>query len=271
MVITVLIFDVVLCSLDGLSNTSLAEEPYEDAAVVEAYALVNLSAEQGAKRIREFFDLNGSANVAFDVVPDSRTNSLIIAGSPRTQERIIQVLEEIDVIPAQHAVLEDAQFLRHTSKTQARVVIIENVNCKEVAHQVRSLFESSEGMHKISWFSPANAVLLRSTAAEIEQMAAIISEIDLPTVATEDAKAVAPETEIIHLEHADAVELADVVSRYGRPLDGRRRKGAGPLLVLVEERLNSLILKGPRAAVVEAKALIAQLDVKPVQALAAGK
>ena len=257
----VLIFALALNGLAGLNKTALAADAYGDAAVVEAYALVNVSAEQGARMIREFFDANGVDNAPVDVVPDLRSNSLIVACPPSTQERVSRVLAEIDVVSAEPAVFQELKPLPNLPTLQVRVVKLEYADCEEVAHQMSSLFETGEGAHKVTWFKPVNAVLLRSTTAEVEQMAAVISEIDLPPAKSEVEKKTKPQTQVIYLKHADAADLAPVVSSYASPMAGRRR-GLGRLQVLVAERLNSLILRGAEEAVSDAKALVAQLDVQ---------
>ncbi len=232
----------------------------EDAAVVEAYALAHVSAEDCARKISEIFPADGPAGSALEVVPDLRSNSLIVACPPRTQERVSRVLAEIDVAGVRHAVFEEAEPLEAQSGLQARVIPLRHVDCEEVAVQVRALFERKDGVRKATWFRPANAVLLRSTVAELDQMEAIISQIDVPPM-KDTVKKIQRETAVIHLQHANAFELADVLRDYLGPTYGRRRKGTSPIQVIAEERLNSLILQGNKGKVTKAKTLIKQLDL----------
>ena len=138
---------------------------------------------------------------------------------------------------------------------------LENANCEEVARQVAALFETGETPHKVRWFAPVNAVLLRSTTAEVQQMEGIILALDVPTAKPQPSELDSPKTDIIYLEHATARDLADVVRAHAVPPDGGRRRRVVPLQVLVAERLNSLILKGPESVVSEAKALVTKLDI----------
>ena len=249
-----------------MANPTYAEGQANEWAVVEAYALANVSAEDGARLIRQMIP----AEAAFDVVPDARSNSLIVAGPPRIQERVAQAVADLDLRRLEPAVLEgldDAEPLPTGPKLQARVVKLRHVDCEEVARQVRSLFEAQDGHHKATWFGPGNAVLLRSTAAELDQMEAIIAQLDVAPADGKPAQ-LRVETAVIHVQHAVADELASVLWDLVGPRGGRRRGSSAPR-VIVEERLNSLVLKGSPDQVADLKLLIEQLDV-PAGPLPAG-
>ncbi len=240
------------------ASPTYAEGQANEWAVVEAYALANVSAEDGARLIRQMIP----AGANFDVVPDARSNSLIVAGPPRIQQRVAQAVADLDLRRLKPAVLEgfdDAEPLPTGPILQARVVKLSHIDCEEVARQVRSLFEAKDGQHKATWFGPGNAVLLRSTAAELDQMEAIIAQLDVPSA---EGKPAQPrvETTVIHVQYAVADELASVLSDLVGPRGGRRRGGSVPRVV-VEERLNSLVLKGSPDQVADLKSLIEQLDV----------
>jgi type II secretory pathway component GspD/PulD (secretin) len=121
------------------------------------------------------------------------------------------------------------------------------------------LFEAGGGHHKATWFGPGNAVMLRSTAAELDQMEAIIAQLDVPSA---EGKPAEPrlDTTVIHVQHAVAKELASVLLDLAGHR-GSRRRGSSTPRVVVEERLNSLVLKGSPDQVTDLKILIEQLDV----------
>ncbi len=242
----------------GTANPTYAEGPVNEWAVVESYALANVSAEDGARLIRQMIP----AEAAFDVVPDTRSNSLIVAGPPRIQARVAQAVADLDLRRVEPAVFEgfdDAEPLPTGPQLKARVVKLSHVDCEEVARQVRSLFEAKDGQHKATWFSPGNAVLLRSTAVELDQMEAIIVQLDVPS-AEEKPSPIRVETTVIHIQHAVAGELASVLRDIASPRRGGRRGSIVPR-VIVEERLNSLVLKGSPHQVSDLKLLVEQLDV----------
>ncbi len=248
------------------AGSALGVENQDEAAVVEAYALAYISAEAGARTVREAFAADGPAGLLLEVAPDHRSNSLIVAGPPRIQEQVSRALAHIDVVgaqPAQPALLQETLLLPDEPAIlralQARVVTVQHADSEEIAKLVRSLFERKDGPHKVTWFKPTNAVLLRSTASELAQMEAIISQLDLPA-ARVSAQTAKPLTEVLHLRHADAAELANVIREYVRG-GGRRRGEAGSVHVVAERRLNSLILKGDEETVAEVQALITRLDV----------
>ena len=250
----------------AMASPTYAEGQTNEWAVVEAYALANVSAEDGARLIREM--IPSEAN--FDVVPDIRSNSLIVAGPPRIQQRVAQAVADLDLRHLKTAMLagfDDAEPLPIGPTLQARVVKLIHVDCEEVARQVRSLFEVKDGHHKATWFGPGNAVLLRSTAAELDQMEAIIVQLDVPPAAEKPAQP-RVETTVIHVRHAVANELASVRWDLAGPRRGGRRGSSTPR-VIVEERLNSLVLKGSPGQIADLKVLIQKLDV-PAGPLRAG-
>ena len=250
---------IVFAGLSWVSaNPTYAEGQANEWAVVEAYALANVSAEDGARLLRQMIP----AEAAFDVVPDARSNSLIVAGPPRIQARVAQAVADLDLRRVEPAVLvgfDDAEPLPTGPQMKARVVKLSHVDCEEVARQVRSLFEAKDGQHKATWFSPGNAVLLRSTAVELDQMEAIIVQLDVPSAA-EKPTPIRVETIVIHIQHAVASELAEVLSSLARPRGPQRRSSSAPRII-VEERLNSLVLKGSPHQVSDLKLLVEQLDV----------
>lgn len=239
-----------------------------DAAVVEVYALSHVDADECAKMIREIFLEDNSAGSAVDVVSDRRSNSLLVAGSAAMQTRVSRALADLDVEAVLPARLKaDPKPLARRSKPresrlQARVIKLQHVDCEEVAERIRVLFHSGDGVEKVSWFKPGNAILLRSTADELEQVEEIISQIDVPP-----ARSALDKTErqpaIFHLEHADAQDMAEMLRSYlGHGLASRRRTAL--TRVIVDERLNSVVVKGDSREVAEALALVSRLDV-PIQ------
>ena len=255
-----------ICLVGVTAGSALGVENQGEAAVVEAYALAHISAEDCARKVRETFAADGPAGSQVEVAPDQRSNSLLVAGPPRIQEQVSRALARIDVAGAQFAqpaLLQETLLLPDEPTVlralQARVVTVNHANSEEIAKLVRSLFERKDGPHKVTWFEPINAVLLRSTASELAQMEAIISQLDLPAAGVSDQTA-KPLTEVLHLRHADAAELASVIREYVRG-GGRRRSEAGSIHVVAERRLNSLILKGDAETVGEVQALIARLDL----------
>ena len=240
------------------TSPTYAEGPANEWAVVEAYALANISAEDGARLIREMIPVGAD----FDVVADVRSNSLIVAGPPRIQQQVAQAVADLDLRRLKPAVLEgfdDAEPLPTGPNLQARVVKLSHIDCEEVARQVRLLFEAGDGQHKATWFGPSNAVLLRSTAAELDQMEAIIAQLDVPPADGKPAQ-LRVETTVIHVHHAVANELASVLWDLADSRRGGRRGSSTPR-VIVEERLNSLVLKGSPGQIADLKILIEQLDV----------
>lgn len=249
-------------------NAARAANGANDAAVVEAYALRYVNADECAKVIREIFLEDDSAGSALDVVSDRRSNSLLVAGSREMQARVSRVLADLDVKAGRPAgvKIDPTPLARlaipQESKLQARVIKLQHVDCEELAERIRVLFHGEDGVEKVSWFKPGNALLLRSTADELEQVQEIISQIDVPPArsALENPE---PAPAIFHLKYADAKDMAEMLRSYlGHGHASRRR--TVPTRVIVDERLNSVVVKGDFREVAEAMALVNRLDV-PIQ------
>lgn len=246
-------------------NAARAANGANDAAVVEAYALSYVSADECAKVIREIFVADDLAGSAVDVVSDRRSNSLLVAGSREMQARVSRVLADLDVKAGRpsRVKVEPAPLARRAtpqkSKLQSRVIKLQHVDCEEVAERIRVLFHGGDGVEKVSWFKPGNAILLRSTAEELEQVEEIISQIDVPPARSALDKP-EPAPAIFHLEYADAKDMAEMLRSYlGHGRASRRRTAL--TRVIVDERLNCVVVRGDSLEVAEAMALVSKLDV----------
>lgn len=246
-------------------NAARAANGASDAAVVEVYALTHVDADECAKMIREMFLVDNSVGSAVDVVSDRRSNSLLVAGSVAMQARVSRALADLDVEAVRPArVRADPKRLARRSKgqesnLQARVIKLEHVDCEEVAERIRVLFNGADSVEKVSWFKPGNALLLRSTADELEQVEEIISQIDVPAARSVLQKP-EPAPAIFHLEYADAKDMAEMLRSYlGHGRASRRRTAL--TRVIVDERLNSVVVRGDSLEVAEAMALVSKLDV----------
>ena len=123
------------------------------------------------------------------------------------------------------------------------------------------LFHGRDGVEKVSWFEPGNALLLRSTAEELDQVEQIISQIDVPAARSVIDK---PAPAIFHLEYADAKDMAEMLRSYlGHGRAPRRRTAL--TRVIVDERLNCVVVRGDSREVADAMALVGKLDV-PIRA-----
>lgn len=158
-----------------------------------------------------------------------------------------------------------ALSVNNGSGTECKVVFLEHQDCVEVAKHVRALFQTKDAPLKATWLERANAVLLRAAPEEVEQMAYLIAQIDVPVKTTEPPP-LPQRLELIPIQHAKAKELSELVWRLLEPPSRRHRQQnatAAPPRMIADERTNALVLLATEDQVARAKALVQMLD-KPV-------
>jgi type II secretory pathway component GspD/PulD (secretin) len=157
------------------------------------------------------------------------------------------------------------------SETQCAVVFTKHIDCADAATHVRSLFQTDKEVNKATWFRPANAVLLRGTPDEVEQMKSLLTQIDVPPPPVKAAAPPKRELVVIPVKYADADELLDVVKRatgvfdpkpHRRHLSSSSRHGETPAAwYAVDDRTNVIVMSGTREQIDNVKGLIEKLDV----------
>ena len=153
-------------------------------------------------------------------------------------------------------------------ETQCKVVFIKHVDCEHAAKPVHALFECKDAPPKATWFTPANAVLLRGTPAEVQQMESLLCQIDVAQPEVKVAKPPEQELRIYPLQHAKADELAGLLAEVTVSRSSRtRRSGSSTprLRIATDERTNVLVLMGIDEQLAYAERLVKLLDV-PVKA-----
>jgi len=226
--------------------------------MISIYRCENIKAAECAEVIENVVGGNG------DVVIDKDTNTLLISCSEEQAEIYRNLITELDKSGFRQAGYEQAELLSGASGVEVRVVVLDHVNCEIVAKRVRALFPAEGDVKKATWFEDSNAVLMRATTEELDQMAELIKQIDVPTKKEETvAERPADLVEVVHLTYADGDELGSILTRlFCVKISTSRRGTRGySLVVFVDERLNALILKGQPEKISEARELISVLDV----------
>ncbi len=123
-----------------------------------------------------------------------------------------------------------------------RVVMLKHADSELVARHVRSLFEGKDQIHKLTWYEPANAILMRAAPDELEQMEYLVMQLDVQAPAKEEHSQ-SGTTHIIQIKHADAERLAATVNRVLATCDcSRRHRECGHVKVHADKRTNVLML-----------------------------
>ena len=127
-----------------------------------------------------------------------------------------------------------------------RVIRLENVSATQLIPVLRPLLPQ---WSNIASYTPGNVLILLGRASNLERIVNIIQDVD---------KASNSGIQIIPLHHASAAQVANVLNNLQ---NAARASGETPAVsIAVDERSNSVLLGGPKAARLRIRVLISQLD-----------
>ncbi len=226
-----------------LAASGLEAETDRSPAVVTAYRLHHVPAAVCAAALGDLVSVR----------TDQFTNSIIVQGPQPVQQRVRQMVYEIDQ-QVRPAVLRDSgEAVGPQRKTG--VVMLEHMQSRVVAEHLRPLFQDQDQPHKLTWLDHNNAILMRGTPEELDQMASLIAALDVPerhAPAEEDKRV----TRIMRLQYAQAGTVCGLLERC-LAVPGSRQG----LRLVPDDRLNALIVTGGAADAAEALRIARQLDV----------
>ncbi len=127
-----------------------------------------------------------------------------------------------------------------------RVIPLENISASQLIPVLRPLLPQ---WSNVSSYAPGNVIILLGRAANLDRILHIIQDVD---------KAANSNIQIIPLHHASAAQVATVLNNLQ---NAARSTGESPnVSIAVDERSNSILLGGPKAARLRVRVLISQLD-----------
>ena len=134
-----------------------------------------------------------------------------------------------------------------------RVLAVNNVTATQLVPILRPLLP--QGAH-LAAYAPSNVLIISATDANTRRIADLVARIDL---SGEEEESV-----IIPLQHASASEIERILNalQQGAGQEGSSRE---PLRIIADNRTNSIILSGNRAARQHLQRIIEKLDT-PLQA-----
>ena len=128
-----------------------------------------------------------------------------------------------------------------------RVIEIEHVTAAQLVPILRPLVPPQG---HLAAYPQSNVLIISDRAANIARLAKIIKRIDQPT---------SGEIEIVPLENAVASDLVRVLTSMQQQAGKKNPKASKPMLV-ADERTNSILIGGERAARLQLRAIISHLD-----------
>lgn len=132
-----------------------------------------------------------------------------------------------------------------------RVVPLENVSASQLIPVLRPMLPQ---WSNISAYTPGNVLILLGRASNLDRIHDIIQEVD---------KASTSGIQMIPLKHAQATQVATVLNNLQSA--ARASGDSSTVSIAVDERSNSILLSGPKAARLRIRVLLSQLDA-PSQA-----
>ncbi len=131
-----------------------------------------------------------------------------------------------------------------------RVLEIANVPAAQLVPILRPLVPQ---YGHLAAYSPSNMLIISDRAANVQRMAEIIRRIDQATDA---------DVEVIRLRYASSADVQRVVQGLTQGSQASKQAaGQEPIVVLADERTNSILLSGEKTQRVSIRALIAHLDI----------
>ncbi len=131
-----------------------------------------------------------------------------------------------------------------------RVLEIQNVPAAQLVPILRPLVPQ---YGHLAAYSPSNMLIISDRAANVQRMAEIIRRIDQATDA---------DVEVIRLQYASAADVQRVVQGLTQGTQAAKQAaGQEPVVVLADERTNSILISGEKTQRISIRALIAHLDI----------
>ena len=151
-----------------------------------------------------------------------------------------------DVSAKQNPVPDLARGTRN-DQLVTHVITVENVPAAQLVPILRPLVPQQG---HLAAYAATNALIITDRAANISRLMKIIKRIDRPDNA---------EIEVVQLEHASAAEVVRILATL-QPTIKSKGSTPGKVILAADERTNSVLISGDRAARLRTRSLIAHLD-----------
>jgi general secretion pathway protein D len=169
----------------------------------------------------------------------------------------------VRIIPTAEAKLNADISTRAVPRGEEQIVThvatVEHVSASQLVPVLRPLMAPTS---QLSAYEPANVLVITDYADNVRRLLAIIEKVDLPASA---------EVNVVRLQHASALDLADVITRLATtgstraPVPGTpvaQAGGGDQFTIAADMRTNSLLVRAESAGrFAQIRALIEKLDV----------
>ncbi len=219
--------------------------------------LKTLFEERAQQRLAEGQSESPSDKVA--IVADESTNTLLIAASRENFEEMTRIVTALDVAPEMEGFVE-LFSIKHAVATDLADRINELFD-KEIYTPGLSTGELADKRRKVAVIAEprSNMVIASGSPANLSLIRKLIAEMDKTDTYLPG------ETQIIALQFADAVKVADTLDKLFEGLTQNLPEGSdyAKPTIIADQRSNSLIIAGSADALIKTRGLVDQLDRKP--------
>lgn len=187
-------------------------------------------------------------SVKIRITPVERSNAIMLSGSEEAIALAMRQIEAIDQEPVR-------------SLREFRRLVLSAAEAREVAFTMRSLLRTRPGLSSsspdapsVEYSIPDNAILLSATRDQIDEIARMISELDIsPTLGMR--------TEFVPLEHGQAEQAADALKVfYGPAASAAPTPAARNVTIVADPASNSLVINAAETEWAGIEALLERLD-----------
>ncbi|NQU76129.1 MAG: hypothetical protein HQ546_07450, partial [Planctomycetes bacterium] len=219
---------------------------------VRTYMLSRANATRLAPMLQKFFDAKRTAEqavgesgrtLAVTIVPDERTNALLVAGSRESFQNLEKMISELDseqVVPA----------------SEFRVFTLTHATAAALEPTIKELFarRAAPGKQELVTVVAdprSNALIVGATPEDMKTVADLIGRLD--------ARMEAPgeQLQVFALHKADAQQVWETIKGLYEAQGGLKAAGVN---LSVNERINAIIVGGGKGDVDRIGELIARLD-----------
>ncbi|HUU59998.1 MAG TPA: secretin N-terminal domain-containing protein, partial [Phycisphaerae bacterium] len=230
-----------------------ASEDFTLLGDVQIYTLKHADATRLAPTLQQFFQAKRAAEQAtggtgrslpVSIIPDARTNTLLVAGSRESFRAIEVMIAKLDA----KEVLAETEFrifeLKHATAAKLQATL-------QRLFDQRVVRDTKKNPVTLIADTQANSLIVGATAEDMKLAESLVSRLDV-------AGAEAGKTlQIFPLKKADAAQVAATL----RDLYKAQAGGADPgVSITIDERINALVVSAGEAELKRIEELIAQLD-----------
>ncbi len=242
--------------IDEIIRTVDKTEDFGTFGDVRIFILKHANATKLGPTLQEFFDEKLQAEQSTGasqrtlpvvIVPDARTNAILVAGSRESFNDVSSMIDRLDTATAVPETTFDIFTLRHATADKLRATI-------QSLFDQRTTRDPDQPNVTVLSDPRENSLIVGAAKEDIEIVRSLIQKLD--TAQKGDDKTI----KVFPLSKANAAEVADTVERLYESEGGE----PGGISVSTDERMNALVVSGGAADLDRVSRIVKQLDRKEV-------